>query len=323
MNAPVPLPLAAAPVAPEKPEPFADGLYLGLGEEPYHNDPALGSTDIKTLAVSPAAYWYESHLNPSRPTRQDTPSRILGSAFHKLVLEGRAAFDARYVRRPDEVERLTEKVRERIAPNGEDVLPGEAYDRLLMAAAVIARDPDLAPALKGGASEVSVFWTVEVDGEPVRRKARFDYLKPRAIVDLKSTALMAPGPFEEHCCRAIGKFGYLVQAAAYLQARAEVPRLIAEGRVYGTAPAGLLDAVRAAPDFAFVLLFWATSGPPLIWGGTLSPGNPNVEWGAAKVAEGLANFVACWRRWGAEAAWIPSQPLAEIQPGDVPDYLLR
>jgi hypothetical protein len=52
------------------------------------------------------------------------------------------------------------------------------------AAAAITSNPHLARAFMGGAAEVSVFWVKDV----VPLKARFDYFKPRAVIDLKGFA---------------------------------------------------------------------------------------------------------------------------------------
>ena len=72
-----------------------DGLYFDLPEDDYHADPALGSTDIKNLLVSPEHYWFNSVHCPDREDTS-TPAKVKGAAYHCLLLEGEDAFWERY-----------------------------------------------------------------------------------------------------------------------------------------------------------------------------------------------------------------------------------
>lgn len=110
---PIPVPSAAeAPKAAPKAErpapapkqtvelPTEDGIYFGLPEDIYHQIPRLSASGIKTLGVSPLQYWLESSFNPNRKEKEDSSARKLGRAYHKLLLEGDAAFDATYAALP-------------------------------------------------------------------------------------------------------------------------------------------------------------------------------------------------------------------------------
>jgi hypothetical protein len=77
-----------------------EGVYFNLPFDDYHNDPALGSGDLRALRKSAPDYWYESPLNPQRVRSKTTPARLRGQAMHSMVLEGRQAFDARFVCEP-------------------------------------------------------------------------------------------------------------------------------------------------------------------------------------------------------------------------------
>jgi hypothetical protein len=57
---------------------FSPGVYFGLDEDRYHADPALGSSHKKKLLGDPAAYWWDSPLNPAREEKEDTPAIIRG-----------------------------------------------------------------------------------------------------------------------------------------------------------------------------------------------------------------------------------------------------
>lgn len=84
---------------------FDDGIYFGLPDEAYHAIPRLSASGIKLLEVSPLDFWTESWMNPARePEGETTPAKRLGKAYHKLLLEGDAAFDASYAVGPDEAD---------------------------------------------------------------------------------------------------------------------------------------------------------------------------------------------------------------------------
>ena len=74
--------------------------------------------------------------------------------------------------------------------------------------------------------EVSVFWEHEMDdGFVVPCKARFDYLKGRGVGDIKTIRNPYGRPFGEACMRHIVDYRYDIQAAHYLAARAELPKV--------------------------------------------------------------------------------------------------
>jgi len=75
----------------------APGIYLGMGEEEYHADMALGSTDLKLLAKRPWV-WQRGRMRPS--TRKVTEDMKWGTALHVRVLEGKEVFETRYETKP-------------------------------------------------------------------------------------------------------------------------------------------------------------------------------------------------------------------------------
>ncbi len=77
------------------------GIYFGLPEAEYHADPSLSATGIRHCLTSPLKYWTYSALNPNKPPDDDTAAKARGRAYHKLILEGQAAFDGVYCVAPD------------------------------------------------------------------------------------------------------------------------------------------------------------------------------------------------------------------------------
>jgi hypothetical protein len=84
--------------------PRPDGIYFGLDEQEYHDDPALGSTDLKHLLQSPSDFWWGSWMNPLREeiVSRETSAKLWGSAFHCMILDGEKVFNQTYAVQPDQ-----------------------------------------------------------------------------------------------------------------------------------------------------------------------------------------------------------------------------
>jgi PDDEXK-like domain of unknown function (DUF3799) len=292
------------------------GIYFDLDEDEYHADTALGSTDLRRLLASGPDYWWGSPLNPNKPERKQSPAQEFGSALHKLVLEGNQAFAVRYVRRPDDLERLTPKIKEQLCPNGETVIAGDDFDRIKVSGELIARNPDLAAAFEGGVPEVSVFW--EEDG--IRCKARFDYLKIRGVGDLKSIRNYMGKPFAEACGRSIVEYRYDVQAAHYLKGRAEVAPLVADGLVFGDHDAGWLKRVADSKSYAFQWVFFQAEGAPITWSRSLSPGNPILDIAERDRDRALEVYREFKQSFPDGEMWLLQEPVTELDINDLPRW---
>lgn len=296
------------------------GVHFSMPEEVYHSAAALGSGDMKRAFTDCASYWFESPLNPMR--EQDdpaTPAQIFGRAVHTNVLEGRAKFERLYAptEHPGNV-KAGKIEREEIAAAGKTPLKRADFDRIQQAAAMIRGNPHLAEAFVGGQPEVSVFWTA--NGVP--KKARFDYLKKRAIVDLKSLRNSRAIPFHEACKRAIAEWRYHYQAAHYLEGREAMRRLIGEGKVFGGAdidPDFMFDVARNA-EYAFVFVFFQAEGAPLSAGYSISPGNPILDIARSSLAIAEDNYRKCVERFGLDTPWITAEPIAELFVDDLPPW---
>ena len=79
-----------------------DGVYIGLGENPYFRQRCLGSSDLAYLWDEDTAdgWWWRSPNNPFY-SRKPSVATDFGSALHCLGLEGRGAYEARYFVAPD------------------------------------------------------------------------------------------------------------------------------------------------------------------------------------------------------------------------------
>lgn len=76
------------------------GIYFGMPEDDYHAIPALSQSGIKDLLVDPFIYWANSYMNELRVERQ-SKALDMGTAIHKLMLEGPEAFARLFAVKPD------------------------------------------------------------------------------------------------------------------------------------------------------------------------------------------------------------------------------
>ncbi len=72
------------------------GVYFGMPDHEYHAEPSLSASGIKKILVSPMDYWATSWMNQTRQDERTSDAMDLGTAYHKRILEGRAAFQANY-----------------------------------------------------------------------------------------------------------------------------------------------------------------------------------------------------------------------------------
>lgn len=307
------------------------GVYFGLDETKYHADSALGSGDVKNLLLSAPDFWWDSPMNPHREPDDDdkkgTPAQTRGKAMHKLVLEGEAAFDRLYLRGPDqdpdatpaEKGAATKAANARAAALKLTALPAADYDRTMIAGAMIMKNPKLQTVFQNGASEVSLFWIR--DG--IRCKARIDYLKPGGVGDLKSITNVKKIEFRRAVREQIANYRYDMQAAHYMHGRAALPKLVADGLVFGDHDAGLLKKVCAAKTYAFQFVFFQAAKAPVTWSTILSPDNPIVEVADRDVLTALDNYQTFMKQFGPENIWLLLDEPGELEIEAMPAWWAR
>lgn len=154
--------------------------------------------------------------------------------------------------------------------------------------------------LSDGYPEVSVFWT---DENGVRFKARFDWMRRAAIVDLKTYAAPTDVPPLTYFFRQISRYGYDTQAACYIEAWAQLKRLIPEGRVFGEVDPAWLKRIRVDKE------------PLWRWVSVQTMSMPEVDWidftaSTARLSaegqrrEAVAAFVQYRDRFGMDTPWV-------------------
>jgi hypothetical protein len=236
---------------------------------------------------------------------RNPPSRALKAEISQLLL--RVDPDAQIW---DEMVRRHSEIHE-----GKVMLDGALIRKIERAAQMIERHPSLARAFLDGAPEVSVFWVDDETGVPC--KARFDYLKPRAIVDLKSFALRDAVP-EKAVARAVANYKYHIQASFYLRAAEQLPELVAAGQVVGAPP--YPDFLREVTENQKTFLFvWQATGTPIVLGKVLGPGIV-LDMGHSAVEYALMRWAEAWRQWGTDE-WVEIHGITAFDDGEFPPWI--
>lgn len=337
-----------------------DGIHFGLDKDRYHKDPALGSTDIRNLLVHPADYWWASQKNPMYEYKA-TKWTDWGSAFHVLICEGADAFAQRYYRGPspkDYGDKLLETAtdlkqwlsqrnmatsgakevmakrvleidpdapvwdkiveREQIKAGDRFTLKPEDFDSVRLSSQMITKNPICSDLFQNGYPEVSVFWT---DKFGVRLKNRYDYLRIRAIVDLKSYRhKRSYMPMMRAIFNSIGEYRLDIQACYYLRGRDMALQHIGAGKVFGDVDKNWLDKLAEVPVSRFVWVFYQASGAPIA---------RRVEWDPAglyhEAADTAVNLaLESFRRYSevfGEEIWVDLSEKYTLNTEDLPAYL--
>jgi hypothetical protein len=329
------------------------GIYFHMEDDVYHSIPALSASGIKNLLVSPMDFWARARwLNPLYEREEDSVAMILGRAYHKRILEGKAAFDGCYApiftapedclktvddlkevlkaeklpvtgKKDDLIDRLLaarpnariydlERLRYEERHGGKVFLGHAILNRIEIAAAMIEKHPHLSRCFTGGYPEVSVIW--EEDG--IRMKARFDYLKPKAIIDLKTFANMMSKPIDRAIYGAMASGKYHIQAAFYLKA-AQVARDLP---VMDTEiPAEFLLEFSACEEHGFYHIFQQKGIAPLARGFKFPRGMVYGA-GVAAIEDAKQRYKECLAKFGADP-WLDDRDIETFEDSQFPVYI--
>jgi hypothetical protein len=181
------------------------GLYENLEENLYHEDPALGSTDIKILSRSVEEFYYRKNCPESFPR---TSSLNMGSAIHCLLLYGFKEFFKQF--------KIRKRPRARsFMGKGQVILSREDWKKLTIWYRRLKSHPASKEIFdnKNIKTEVSYFW----EEEGIRFKSRFDILiNDNIIVDLKTVENTYKENFDLFMNKSIANNKYHLQAQHYL-----------------------------------------------------------------------------------------------------------
>jgi len=275
------------------------GVYARMPFEQYLRIPALSSSGINNLLVSPGTFWANSWLNPDR-NDEDTTARRIGRAFHMARLEpDRFAATYRPELRKGDFEIAThEQIKAELAARG---LPQTAKGERVLEAALRLREAGYGAPIwhleldewerdANGRDSLpaDTFDEIVRDAERLRLdadiagllddgwpevsvvwrddhgtlwKARFDFVSARALVDVKTFSNPYGKPLDR-CIRDAIQFNrYYVQAALYFDVAERIRAGVIGAGEEASQP--VVDALRGAMGpMEFWWIFQETGGIP-------------------------------------------------------------
>ena len=192
--------------------------------------------------------------------------------------------------------------------------------RIEAAAQMLNRHPQLCKAFDGGEPEVSVLWTDQDTDVPM--KARFDYLKPNAIVDLKSFSNPHGKPVSIAVATTVANYKYQSQVAVYLEAADQLPALL--DRVHPPKDGDTKEfaewikmAVEPQKDFLFV--FQQTGVAPVTVA-RIFPRNLTYDVARIQMRQAIIMFAEYTRHFG-DKPWIEETEIESFTDEDFPAYI--
>ncbi len=188
---------------------------------------------------------------------------------------------------------------------GKALISCELMARIEVAAAMIERHPQLKLAFAGGHPEVSIFWADAATGIPC--KARLDYLKPQAVVDLKTFTNQFGMPIRRAIARQMANYRYHIQARWYLDAVAQAPD--------ATDPLRIVHS-----DRTFLFVFQQQGPAPVARGLVLGPGTI-MDIARQEIDEAKAQWMRCWHTFGPDSPWVDVEDISEFDSTEFPAYI--
>lgn len=190
-------------------------LTKGLPFTKYLEIEAEHASGLKHMLVSPLHY---RHARDGT-VNADKAALRMGRAVHTSILEpDRFALEyAVYTESKSKGEGSRKAWDAFKAANANRTILDEAeYTKALAIRNAVRRNPIAADLLAKGDSEVTATWTHRSTGLPC--KARYDWLGPRGIVDVKTTRQIDPQAFS----RDVARLAYNVQFGIYAEGHREI-----------------------------------------------------------------------------------------------------
>ena len=204
---------------------------------------------------------------------------------------------------------------------GKAMIGQDQWKRLEIAAYMIDRDPELTKAFSGGHPEVSLFWHCSRTGVPM--KARVDYLKIRAMVDLKSFGNQRERSIERAIAYEIAGYHYNIQPSVYFEGAEEVRKIVRERGA--AAVHGLVDptwalqwAKHTEPD-RWLFVFQQKGPAPVTRGLWYPRGGSTKTITDEIVRRQKLKFREYARTFGVEP-WLDIEPIYDLADEDIPPF---
>lgn len=212
--------------------------------------------------------------------------------------------------------------------NGRIQMTQKDLRRIEIAAAMIEKHPELRYCFTGGFAEVTVIWkqvAIDHDGKSITLwfKARIDYLKPEAIVDLKTFTNMRNKPIDQALHDAVENMKYHVQTAFYTAAGIRAIGFARRGitttysvQRFGPTPE-FLKELAASKGHTFMNVFQKKGGAPLARGKKFSQALRKFTEAQDYIELAIKLFCRYYQMFGTDI-WVDVSSITEFVDDEFP-----
>lgn len=200
---------------------------------------------------------------------------------------------------------------------GKTFLSRKIIEQIHIAAMMIEKHEQLSKTVVGGYPEATILWTCKETG--VKMKSRFDYLKVKAITDLKTFTNKMRKRIEKAIYYAMAADKYHIQSALYYEADNYAREFAATGKVHGNVDPEWLKQYAAEKDPSFVFIFQQKGGAP-VTRGMIMPKMQVNDLGMVAVREAQTTFAACQERYGSDP-WLDIAPIGTFNDSEFPAFI--
>lgn len=337
---------------------FRPGVYFSMPEDQYHATPALSASGIKNLLISPLDYWHNCPwLNPDyKHTEAD--HFAFGHGADTFICEGEDAFNERFApylskddhpdaldgtsdlkaalrglgekvtgNKADLIERLAKadpsaQIWDRLqsdygrANTGKTFLTFDQIAEIRKSAAMIHSHPMLSKCFSGGYPQVSVMWHDEE--WDVAMKCRFDYWKPKPVVDLKTFANQMNKPIDRAIAGAMATYKYHIQAGLYMRAADRGVEMMRTGLADCDAETAKRFTSVDPEERGFIFVF-QQKGPVPNTRGRIFPRHATHATALSQIAMAAAEYKRHVEHFG-DAPWIDLSEITAFADEDFPPW---
>lgn len=270
-------------------KPLAPGLYFGLKDEIYFNDPALSRSDILALYESAEEYQGTSWMSSKRRIKSPSPAMKKGTAFHMLLLQPEE-FKKFYTVQPGESWGV-----------GKEMVTRTEYETMLECIDIIKRNPKIYQLFQYGAPEVVMVWEDPQTNLMMRSKA--DYMKAFGVTDYKTTSR---GLSNQALYREVKQYGYHIQDALYAQGFTILRDAIRNKKagVFGNFDKAFIKRYLESEDYLPVkFVFQLTRFPHTARAAEIDEEDRVEAQGIIYAAQ--CEYLRCMREYGPDKPWMP------------------
>ncbi len=339
---------------------MADGIYFGMTDDVYHGLHRLSSSGIRKLQSCVEDYWSVSWMNPLYEDEK-SDAMILGTAYHKRVLEGKKLFYQHYEallakedfpgclvtaddlkkelkkrgfvitgNKPELIERLRDIAD---CPKIWDVLVAEhakANDGKIFLKKDMFTRLEYSAAFVEKHPEMAKAFTggcpevaiLWTDEETgVPMKAKLDYLKTGVIVEYKTFSNPLDKPLDKAIITTIAGRKYHVSTWVYTEAIRNAVDMAKAGKIFGEHDPDFIKKALTHTAHKFLFVFQKTGIAPAVRW-KLFPQLSAFDCGRIAARTQIQAFADMIEKFGTDT-WIDMSPLEELDDDDFPLYMFE